>query len=279
MIRALRSSFFRFVRTGLFVKVIIFSLLLCMFTVFETCILDMMMISFGRPRFFDNGFIILNLSKLNYVTPFAIAVFCSVYTGSDVSERTVNNRIATGIPRICIYFADLIISVFAAVLSAGISLLFYYVFAKNVPVKESIKINWDVLRVTGSLMIVFAGFTAFFVMLQYLFSKKLIAVIISLMFIPVFMIATSSAGFVLEEPYRTYVMTDAESETYEWRINKDYVGGTARKILTIFYETSPFNSENVADEKIIVRKTAAAGTAVLLTTAAGLAAVKRKEYQ
>ena len=78
MICALKSSVFRYVKTGLLAKSLLFSFAMGLGIIFHTCLIDLYMFSFSRPRFLDNGFVILNINKLIYVVPFAIIILISL---------------------------------------------------------------------------------------------------------------------------------------------------------------------------------------------------------
>ena len=278
MICALRSSLFRFVRTGLLAKVLVFSVTAALMIIFHTFMDNLWFVTLSRPRFLDNSFLLINCLKLMAVIPIASIIFCSVFSGSDVAYRTVNNKIATGIPRVSISIADLRVSVFATALAAVMSMLVFYIFAKTVPVKESIRINTDVLKTAGSVILVCISFTAFFEFFQFFLGKKLLFVIISSLTVFAIMMATDSIGYMLNEPYRNYVMIDKENGTYEWIINRDYVGGTPRKILSFIHDASAFNSGDPFDDDILLTRNSAACTVTLLSTAAGITSVKKKEY-
>ena len=286
MICALRSSFCRFVRTGLLAKVLIFSPVLSLIIILHTCAEHLMMYLLNRPRFLDNSFIIINCLKLVVVIPFAAAVFCTVFTGNDFSSRTVNNRIATGIPRFAVYFADLMVSLFATVLSILIAVFVFVVFAKTVPVKENIELNRQLAEAAGSVILICMAFTSFFVVFQFFFSNRLLAVIVSALIILGLMMSASAIYSMLEEPYRYYVKIDEETDTYEWRINKEYIGGTPRKILTFVYDVDPYSVMNdlieggleVAYEEDLSKKNITSGAVIVLSTAAGFASVKKKEF-
>lgn len=285
MICALRSSICRFVRTGLLAKVLIFSPVFALVIITGTCMDNYAMFMLSRPRFLDNSFIMINCMKLVLLIPLASAVFCTMFTGYDVSSRTINNKIATGLSRFSIYLADLIVSLFATALSVVTAFFIFCVFAKFVPVKENIELNMQVARIAGSMILICASFTSLFLAFQYFFSNRFLAVIMSILIIPCLMISASGIRYVLEEPYRYYVMTDEETETYEWRVNEAYVGGTPRKLLTYFNDANPYGNmedsigviEQIPEESLLQKDTAA-GAVMILTTAAGLVSVKKKEY-
>lgn len=278
MICALRSSLFRLVKTGLLAKVLVFSVIAALGVVFHTFMFDLWMFTFSRPRFLDNTFLMICCCKLTVVFPFALMVFCSVFTGSDVAYRAVNNKIATGLSRFSVYMADLIVSVFATALSAVMSMSAVYVFAKTFPVKENIRINADILKIAGSAILICISFTAFYEFLQFFLSTKLLFLIISGLTVLALMMSTSAIRSMLDEPYRNYVMTDKEKGTYEWVINKEYIGGAPRTVLSFIQDASVFNSGDPFDDDILIKKDSAACAVILLSTAAGIVSVNKKEY-
>ena len=278
MICALKSSFYRFVRTGMLAKVLVFSVLIGIAVILNTCMDELMMYLLRRPRYVDNTFVITNVLKLVYVIPFASAVFCSVFTGSDVSMRAVNNKIATGIPRICVYISELAVSVVATVLSVITAVAVVFLFSKYVPVKENVKINRQIIILLLSVTVICIAFTALFLWFQLFFRNKFLSLVFSLVIILAVVIVSPAIGSQLEEPYRYYVMTDEETETYEWRMNPYYIGGKMRNVLTFVYDSSPYNFDSVMGQDCFPQATVTAGIVFVLTSATGMASVKKKEF-
>ena len=89
MISSLKSSLFRFFRTKLFLLVLGFSVVMGIAMVNNTCS-DMGEYFFARPRYFDSLFVITSIRKLVFVIPFGSAIFCTMFTGSDISFRSIN---------------------------------------------------------------------------------------------------------------------------------------------------------------------------------------------
>ena len=278
MICSLKSSFYRFVRTGMLTKVLVFSALIGLAVIINTCLDDMMMYLIRRPRYVDNTFIITNVLKLVYVIPFASAVFCSVFTGSEISMRSVNNKIATGITRFSVYLSELAVSVVATVLSVIVSFAAILLFAQYVPVKENVKINKQIILLVLSVTIICIAFTALFLWFQLFFRHKFIALACSLVMVLTVVTVSPVIGGLLEEPYRYYVMTDEEAGTYEWLTNPYYIGGTLRNVLTFVYDSSPYNFDSVTDLNSFPQAAVTAGMIFVLTSATGMVSVKKKEF-
>ena len=272
---ALKSSLFRFFRTKLFILVLAFSAVMGMAMVNNTCS-DLSLYAFARPRYFDSLFVVACIRKLVFVIPFGSAVFCTMFTGSDISFRSINNKIATGTRRISIFLADAVTAAIATVISVIGSVLVIYVFAKTVPVKESVKINSGMGVALLKVIIICVAFAVLFTVFQYFLCNKLLAVIISLVLLLVIMTSISLMEDMLQRPYR-YTYTNEETGETLWEINPGYVGGNARKALTLAKETNPYYgamSEDPESSKAAI----AAGASIVVFTAAGFVVISRKEF-
>lgn len=281
MRRALRSAFFRFFRTGMFVKTILFSLLLGAFVILFMNNPILITGTFSRPRYMDNTYVIQCIACLLVLTPFWCGVFSSMFTGNDVSFRAINNKITTGISRFQIYLAELVVGIIAAFVQILISSAFFVVFAKTVPLKSGVVINGQLIGIMLRAFIVATAFTAIFTFFQFFLSNKLLALILSLTLVMAVVVGTSLVGGYLEEPYRRIAYYEEVTEEPVWELNPRYVGGTTRKILTHVYEASPY-CENQSDDGLPcdVRsgEAIAAGAIFVLASVAGLTSIKKKEY-
>ncbi|PWJ70407.1 hypothetical protein B0O40_0241 [Ruminococcaceae bacterium R-25] len=283
MIRALRSSFFRFFRTGLFFKSLVFTAVLAFFLIFRTCTEDMNLLPFQQPRFINNNFIMTTLVTLVYVVPFGTAIFATIHTGSDVSFRSINNKIATGISRTQLFLADLTVTLLTTELSVIIQSVIICLFARFAPVKQSIRINSTIINIVLCIMVICAAFSAVYVCLQYFSSNKLLALIISLLIIPALVVSTQLVEGKLDEPYRLYQYEYIEGEEPKvtgWEVNPAYVSGTSREVLTFIYNTTPYTYKFAeADKGALKSETIASGIVFLTATALGLLSINKKEYQ
>lgn len=276
---ALKSSFFRLFRTRLFIWVIVFSLLTGIGVFNSVCGNEVMMYtlpSLGRPRFFDNDFLILCLKDLIYVFPFGAAVFCMMFTGSDISFRAVNNKIATGTPRVMIFFADAAVAALTALFSVIVSAAALFLLVKFVPVKESVEINSKVILTVLFVAVIVIAFVLFFTMLQVFFSNKLFGVIISMFLIPALMSYPGQINYILDQPYRYSYKDETSGETV-WELNPEYVGGVERNALTFSLELNPYYGV-LMREPGNAKCAAAAGAVIVLSAAAGALAISRKEF-
>ena len=283
MIRALRSSFFRFFRTGLFFKSLIFTVVMALFLIFRTCTEDLNLMPFQQPKFINNTFVMTTMLTLVYVVPFGTAIFTTIHTGSDVSFRSINNKIATGISRTQLFLSDLIVTVLTTECSVVLQTVIICLFAIYAPVKQNVVINSRIINIMLCIMVICAAFCAVYVLLQYFSSNKLLALIIALLIIPALVLSTQLMEQKLDEPYRLYQYEYVEGEEPKvtgWEVNPAYVGGTSRELLTFIYNTSPYTYKFVsADKSALKSETIASGIIFLASTALGLLSINKKEYQ
>ena len=276
MRRALRSAFFRLFKTGLFIKSVVFSVLAGLLVANYMYSQIYAYYIFTRPRFIDNSFIIYCLYGLLYVTPFAIAVFCTMYTGTDISYRAINNRITTGISRFNLYFADLIVSLLITLISCVLSFAAIIAFVKIWARKSDIRFDSYLLSCFVKVLIASFAFATLYIFFHFFCSNKFLALVISLLLIPCAMITTMLIGTDLNEPYR-YVVTYENGET-GWEYNTNYVSGTKRRIYSAIYEASPYVDFFTDEQKDQSKEIEAAGIIFAASTAAGLVSMRKKEF-
>ncbi len=280
MIRALKSSFFRFYKTGALYLTVAGSVAFAFLVALYVYGSYFSIYAFKRPRFLDNSFVLMCLNALLYVMPFAIAVFCVLFTGTDLEYRSVNNKITTGISRVQIYCADLTVSLLASVISCAIQEGLIFLIVKIWAVKSTIRFDTYLIGMMITVIIICISFTALYVFFQYFARNKLLALVITLMIIPCVMIVSTLISSDLKEPYRTQVYVDDTDKT-EWKLNPAYVSGTKREIYTFIIEASPYSDDEdfyLNTKKNLQKQSAAAAIVFVLSTAAGFLAISKKEF-
>lgn len=281
MIRALRSAFFRYRKTRLPLYVLILSVVAALAVVrhvnFEINANIISIYMFLRPRYFDNTIVIYSIYYLTYAIPFLSAVYCMIFTGSDISARAVNNRIATGISRAAVCFSDLMFNAISTLASLIICLTVIYIYAKYVPVKENVRLDADIIGLFLRVTVICLAFTTLFTLIQFFFSNKFFGIIVSLLLMPCMITITQSMQDALENPYR-YSYKDEETGEMKWELNPDYVGGTARDVLTVVYKCSPYSEYMYEDDSSSYYQVIGAGAIIVISTALGYVTVNGKEY-
>lgn len=277
MICALKSAFFRYRKTGLPIYVLIFSVVISMAVFFHVNSIVISIYYFSRPRYYDNKIVLYSLYYLMYAIPFLSAVCCMIFTGSDISDRTINNKVITGISRMAVYFADLVFNIISTAASLIICAIFIFVCAKVIPVRESVSIDAQIIEMFLYVAVVCLAFTTVFTLIFFFFSNKFFGIVISLLLLPCVSTCTGSIVNALNNPYR-YSYVDEETGETKWSINPHYVGGNARKVLTVLYETSPYTDYISEEKDISAYSVCGAGAVIVISTALGYLTVSRKEY-
>lgn len=274
---ALKSAFFRYRKTGLPIYVLIFSVVISMAVFFQVNSIVISLYFFSRPRYYDNTIVLYSLYYLMYAIPFLSAVCCMIFTGSDISDRTINNKVITGISRMAVYFADLVFNIISTVAALFICAIFIFVCAKVIPVRESVSIDAQIIEMFLYVTVVCLAFTTVFTLIFFFFSNKFFGIVISLLLLPCVSTCTASIVDALNNPYR-YSYVDEETGETKWSINPHYVGGNARKVLTVLYETSPYTDYISEEKDISAYSVCGAGVVIVISTALGYLTVSRKEY-
>ena len=274
MICALRSSFYRFFKTGLYLKMLIFTGIMCLCICFGICFESIFFYTIGRPRYIDNGYIRMCLIVALFILPFIIAVFSSVFTGSDISYRAINNKIATGLSRRSVYLADLIVTLVATLMIYLFYVLITFAVAKIWPLKSNIKIDNTIVNSLIIVLITCISFAAVFTLIQYFFCNKLFAIVVALLLLLSMPVVTGQLKSKLDIPYR-YEVSDSESGESYWELNPKYIGGTGRKVIMAVYNSCAYNMDigNLHTEQCV-----ASGIIVVLATSAGLLSISKKEF-
>lgn len=278
MSRALKSAFYRFFSTGLFAKTLIFSVLAGFILAFYYNSQINYSDPFSRPRLLDGSFVCGSLVLLFFVVPVFMAIFCVSFTGSDIAFRAINNKISTGISRTQIYLSDLIVSITASTMVCLLSeigiFLWTYLWARRV----SVRFNSTLIGLIIAPFIVSAAFTAIYVCTEFFASSKVLALILSLLIMPCFSIATTLMSTDLEEPYK-FQYVNEETNEIGWNLNPKYVGGTKREIYTLVLNSSVYSGEVFENGEFKLTAPAiASGVVVVAFTAAGVASVRKKEF-
>lgn len=275
MISALRSAFFRFVRTGLLAKTLVFAVLTGIISAFFVYLEFKGFYIIRRPRFIDNSFIVLCVLVLTYIIPFGIALFCSMFSGSEVTGRTINNKITTGISRIQIYIADMAVTFTAMLIYVVFTLASVILFSRIWAVKSNIQFDKIMIELFVRLLLMCAAYAAAFTLLQFFLSNKLLGIIITFAMIPSMILIPSLIRSELDKPYRNVIVNEETGENY-WSINPGYVGGTRRKVYEALYDASPYYfSDDLSDfsAEIIT-----SGSVLILSSALGALSVRKREY-
>lgn len=171
-----------------------------------------------------------------------IAVFSSIFLGTDYSDGTIRNKLVIGHSRLSIYFVNLLTNIFASFLICLAYLI--AVTALGTPligfVSVNLKILLQLLFGTFMLLIAFCSVSTFISMICH---NKAAGSIISILLIVGLFLWTTSINSKLEAPeyYSGYSIdgqSDEEVVVEEYK-NPTYLTGFKRDVYELIYDIVP----------------------------------------
>jgi len=253
---------------------LILTAVLCLLSTGGTFMESMAFYYISRPRFLDNEFVKMNLILSLFMLPFIISVFTMMFTGTDISCRAINNKIATGLTRTQIYIADLVVTLIMAIMNYAVYMILTLAIAKFWPMRSFVKLDQGMINSLILVLLTCISYAAMCIVIQYFFSNKLFAIIVVLFLLPSLLVVTNQIKDKLDAPYR-YEVKDKDSGESYWELNPDYIGGTSRKVLTAVYNSCAYNM-NISD--LHAEHYVASGVIIVLSTTAGLISINKKEF-
>ena len=188
----------------------------------------------GYIKNIDNGFFAC--------TPFigiVMAVFCSLFIGTEYSDGTIRNKVIIGQKRTSIYLSDLticaIVSVimctafFIAYLCVGIPLLGFF--------EMEIKL---VLLYALAVFVLSVAFASIFTLISMLSHNKAITAVVSILLAFLLLLAGAQLNRMLNEPEINMGLTMIENgPEYEGIPNPKYLDDGERKVVQFIYDFIP----------------------------------------
>ncbi len=192
---------------------------------------------YGFPIYLDNSLMI-------YTTFIGVllAVFCSLFVGTEYSDGTIRNKLIVGHSRISVYLSYLVVCVvagllmclayLASILAIGIPLLGFF----------QMDLKW-VCILTLTAFSLSIAFSALFTMLALLNQSKALVAVLSILGAFLLLFAGTYIYARLNEPeiFEGYSYTDDTGETIteEAQPNPNYLRGTQRRIYEFLYDFLP----------------------------------------
>ncbi len=170
------------------------------------------------------------------------SVFCGLFLGTEYSDGTIRNKMIIGHKRSCIYLANLITCIAAALFMCMAWFLAY--IGMGVPLlgfferTEASGVAWNFLTLAFLTM----AYTAIFTMISMLLQNKAIASVVCILSAFVLLMVGTMIRAKLEEPefYSDYVFTEnGEPVQTEEEPNPYYVSGTKREVYQFFNDFLP----------------------------------------
>ncbi len=186
--------------------------------------------------------VMLDTVLLGFMAPIGVimAVFCSLFTGTEYSDGTIRNKLIVGHSRPCIYAANLITAILAALLLCAaclLALLALGIPLLGAPVMGEKTLFWMFL----GCFVLTVTFSALFTMIAMVCSSKAAVAIISILLILAMFLISTYLFSALEEPefYNNYYLDASQTMQTEYAANPNYVSGWRRNVFEFMTDFLP----------------------------------------
>lgn len=211
-----------------------------------------------------------------------MAVFCSLFIGTEYSDGTMRNKIVIGHKRASIYLANFITSV---IISIFMSIVFFLPYlCVGVPMLGFFEMDIKlVLLFLLAALTLSVAFSSIFTLISMLSHNKVITAIICILLVFLLLFAGAWMNKMLSEPKTDMglVMTETGQE-YEELPNPKYLEDKERNAVQFFYDFVPggqviqcMSLEAVNIERLPIYSL----IIVILTTGAGVIFYKKKDLK
>lgn len=226
----------------------------------------------------DNGFFACAL-----FIGIMMAVFCSLFIGTEYSDGTMRNKIVIGHQRTSMYLANLITS---AIVSIAMCIMFFLPYlCIGIPLLGFFEMDMKLVLLfsLASLMLAIA-FSSIFTLIAMLCHNKAITAVICILLALVLLVTGLILNRMLDatETIGGYTMGADGNLVYGESPNPNYLDGTKREIVQTIYDINPggqviqctsleaVNTERLPIYSLII---------VTLTTGAGVVFFKKKDLK
>lgn len=165
-----------------------------------------------------------------------MAVFCSLFIGTEYSDGTMRNKIIVGHKRTSIYLANLFTSMFVS--TAMCTAFFLSYFCAGIGLFGFFQMDRRViaLYIVGVWMLGIA-FSSLYTLIAMLVEKKAVSAILCILFSFFVLIAGAQLNRTLTEPKTNTVVEMSESgPVYVEKANSKYLDGSKRKGIQFLYD-------------------------------------------
>lgn len=214
------------------------------------------------------------------------AIFIGLYIGTEYSNGTLRNKLATGHSRSAIYFSNLIVCI-AAVLILHVAYIATILAGGFIMFGNFILQPAAFLKTFAVSLIVMTAYAAMFLPISTLITSKSSGVTAVIMTSLILMMLAMVINGGLEEPevYEAYTVISANGEEYSEPEMKNpyYVSGVQRKIYEALYDIVPtchaarIQLDDMPESPAIIPFWSS--TVIIVTTAAGVLLFRRKDLK
>lgn len=171
----------------------------------------------------------------------AMAVFCSIFIGTEHSDGTIRNKLIVGHTRISVYLSKLIVCFLAGIVFD----VTYIIFSLGIGMPLSGFIKQDAKAFFSMLAIILMltlAYTSIFVFIAMVMHNKAGTAVISLIIAFMLIFISSAVTSMLNEPesYDAYSYTENGETHYEPAMkNPNYLTGTKKQFVEFLYDFLP----------------------------------------
>lgn len=230
--------------------------------------------------------IALDSILLGYSLPIGVvmAVFSSLFLGTEYSHGTIRNKLVAGHSRIGIYFSSLITNIVVSFLTCLSFLL--AVTVVGIPLFGTTKAGLGVVlaMLLGTFLLAVA-FSSIFTLISMACGNKAVVAVISILGVVFLLLMATMINAKLTAPefYDSYVLSESMENTQTKSIpNPEYLTGTKRTVYEFLYDFLPTGQSvqysNMSAVHLWQMPLYSILTAVV-TTVAGAAVFKRKDIK
>ena len=182
----------------------------------------------------DNGFF-----SCAILIGIVMAVFCSLFIGTEYSDGTIRNKVIVGHKRTSIYLANLITCAIAGVTICGVFFLVY--FCVGAPLFGLFVMDAQALFLLLLAVVTLSiAFAAIFLLIAALCQNKAVSAVLCILLAFLLLFVGAQLNRMLSEPETNMglSMTD-QGQVYEEIPNPNYLDVEARKVVQFFYDLTP----------------------------------------
>ncbi len=212
-----------------------------------------------------------------------MAVFCSLFIGTEHSDGTIRNKIITGQRRTTIYLSNVIISSIVGELMCAVYFIPYLCI--GIPLLGGFSVDMKIILLFALTVFLLAiVFSSVFTLIAMLCQRKAVVVVRCMLFAYGFLLTGVLLNAMLEEPetITTYSLNEDKEMVSEEILNPRYLEGTKRAIVQTLYDINPGGQgiqcellEAVNPERLPLYSLAL----VILTSGTGIFFFKKKDLK
>ena len=211
-----------------------------------------------------------------------MAVFCSLFIGTEYSDGTIRNKVVIGHTRTSIYLANFFTS---AIVSVAMCLIFFIPYlCIGIPLLGFFEMNIRlVLLFALSVFLLAIAFSSIFTLISILNHNKAVTAVICILLVFLLLAVGAQLYKMLSEPETNMglIMTE-NGQKYEELPNPKFLDEGERKTVQFFYDFIPGGQviQCVSLEAVnLLLLPVYSLIIIILTTGAGLFFFKRKELK